>query len=229
MADSYVVKRENICVGKVITDFEIICDSDKAPKIGMHHKYRSMLFVKDRYNQAIDLLYNSPKYPIFTPDNLDSVKDAKIIIDGIVNLEALLYYFSYCDEISYLGIEGIRKRFFNGKFPIQNYHYFGLRMVDPSEQTFYDSIGNPILDKNILEQLYKQTRRERKICRSQVFELDSVSPSANYCYGMGHIFDALRMYGDNTLYDVINGYEDRINAFKPHYAEGPIRSRKKCS
>lgn len=229
MANGYVVRRENICVGKVITDFKIVRNENNTFEIGMHQKYRSMLFVRDRYNQAIDLLYNSPKYPIFSPDNIDAVKDAKIIIDGIANLEPLLYYFNYCDKISYLGAEGIRKRFFNGKFPIENYHYFGLRMVDPSEQTFYDSLGNPILDKNILEQLYKQTRRERKICRSQVFELDSVSPSANYCYGIGHIFDALRMYGDNTLYDVLHGYEEHINAFKPHQEEGPIRSRKKCS
>lgn len=229
MTNSYIVHRDGICVGKVITDFEFIGDSKDISgtmvKIGPHYKYRSMLFVKDINNCAIDLLYNSPRYPIFTPENIEECKNAKVIIDQAYNIKELLTAYDYSDEISYWGVEGIRKRFFNGKFPLEYADIFGMIPVDPATQTYYDSLGNPIYDKKILEQTIKEIRRSQYWSRSQAYIHDDDIPC-----GIKHLsqelFEVLREYGNHSLYDVLHEYEDRINAFKPHREEGLIRSRK---
>jgi len=236
MENLYTVKRDDIYVGRVIGEFEIGENSynllGKEVKLGAFYKYRSMLFVKNMDNTAEDLLYDSPQYPIYTPDNIEACKNSKIIIDQAYNLSRLLRYYKYDEDLTFLDIERIRKRFFDGKFPIENADKFGLIEIDPALQTYYNNLGKVITDPDELKVLIKQRRRQIALGGHREFtfdeELNMVPYEMLVTMILPHeLFEVLRDCGNHSLYDVMNGYEERINAFKPHKEEGLIRSLKK--
>lgn len=236
MTNLYTVKRDDICVGKVITEFEISEKKDNLNgqeiTIGSSYSYRNMLFIKDYDNYSEDLLYTSPKYPIFTSDNVDVCLKHNIIIKQAHNISRLLRYFDYPAEMTFLDVIAMRNRLFNGKFPIENADSFGLMELDAKHQTYYDLKGNIITDPTLLKPLIKQRERMRAFGQYYEFinsddfdgltqeQIERVILPKEY-------FDILREHGDHSLYDVMCGYEERINSFKPNKAEGPIRSLKK--
>ena len=163
MANLYTIKRDDICVGKVITDFEL--DSSKTynllgkeVKLGNFTTYRSMLFVKDNDNTACDLLYESPQYPIYTPENYETCLTSKIIVNEAYSLAELLKYYNYSEDLTYCDVLNIRKRFFDRTFPINNASTFGLTELDPNELTYFDNKGVIIVDPKLLKAAIRQRR-----------------------------------------------------------------------
>lgn len=236
MANLYTIKRDDICVGKVIKDFELDNKTTNLLgneiKLGYFTKLRNMLFVKNMDNCAEDLLYTSPQYPIYSEENIENCRNQSIIIEQAHNISKVLRYFGYPEEMTYLDVESMRRRLFDGKFPILNAHSFGLTELDPSQQTYYDLKGNIIKDPQQLKPLIKQRKRMQALGQHLEFvnsddfdgltmeQLEVVILSSEY-------FNILREFGDNTLYDVLCGYAERTDAFKPCKEEGIIRSLKK--
>ena len=238
MANLYTVKRDDICVGKVITDFDLNTDATnlygQKMRLGTFYAYRSMLFVQNYEGKAEDLLYFSPQYRILNDQNIEACKNEKIIIDQAHNISKLLKFFGYGDELTYLEVEGIRKRFFNGKFPIENAEKFGLQEVAPENQKYYDNKGVLVVDPYLLKILIKQRKKQQLFGYHREFtglenpDIDELTiEQLNKVILPSEYFDILRDHGDHALYEVLHGYEERMDAFKPHKEEGIVRSLKK--
>ena len=218
MANLYTIKRDDIWVGKVIKDFELdkkITDLlGNEIKLGDFTKLRNMLFVRNMDNCAEDLLYASPQYPIYSEENVEMCRNQSIIIEQAHNISKVLRYFGYPEEMTYLEVEAMRRRLFDGKFPILNAHSFGLMELDPSQQTYYDLKGNIIKDPQQLKPLIKQRKRMQALGQHLEFvnsddfdgltmeQLEVVILSPEY-------FNILREFGDYTLHDVLCGYAER--------------------
>ena len=224
----YVVSRDKIYVGQVIRTssiYRFVSDKDNAQKANIHigtwKYYRSMLFVPDKNDLADDLLYNSPKYPIvnITDDDILLKLDANsIIIKDACNLEKLLKYFNYDEKLTYEEIKRIHKMFFNNKF-ISNYcELFGKREIKPEDYKYYKN-GIEITDPKELKRiLIKEKQRIKKEHKSYTDLSESVLPRGYW--------SVLNNNSNNSLMDVIKGYEKRVDVFSPYNHEYKIKKLK---
>ncbi len=210
----YKVCRENIYVGSLVITNKIYFIKEDNPHMEKKAEwldtktctlYRNILFVPNDELLADDLLYNSPNYPVLnmTDPNLINFKGDSIIIKDTCNLEELLKYFNFKDELTYEDIIKIRKMFFTGRFAMDNCTLFGYSEVEPSGLKSYD---------DGLDKLYNTHRKFMKTNNGIL--------SDKYWH-------ALDQRGNNKLIDILY-YEDmQIDTFKPSKKEGKIKSLKK--
>lgn len=235
MSNLYSVKRDEICVGEVITNFDFIngCSLNGHPIVfGEYDKCRSMLFVPSSDGCADDLLYDSPRYPIHGMCSNDICKQSQFILKDVENIGQMLKYYGYGEELDFLDVHGIRTRYFNGKFPVAHCEDFGLMEVAEMTQTFYDAQGNVIDDPAIIKKHQKSIKLLQFLGLHTTFITDPILnefevEEIEQMVLNPKFFEILRNYGDKGLLEVLKGLEERKNAFKPHKEEGPIRSLKK--
>lgn len=239
MSQIYKIKRDEICVGKVITDFEILKNGHsllgKKIDFARFTPCRSMLFIPTEFGYAQDLLYDSLLYPIYGKCDDDVYLSANFILKEAENIGEMLKYFGANDELLPVEIERIRNTYFNGVFPIEHAYNFGLTEVDLEKQPFYDSKGRTVNNPEIIKRHQKLIRQQQFWGLRREFVPDPDYEEL-YLEGIAEVkellldpkyFEILRTYGDKSLIEVLCGYEERMNAFKPHKAEGPIRRLKK--
>lgn len=223
----YTVKRDNIYVGRVISTSSIYELADNKIEPGGYRDLRTMLFVKDPYGFASDLLYNSPNYPILSMTDNEKVLghhnslndlaiDNQFYIYDTCSLSELLKYFGYGEELTYEDIKEIRKRFFNGKFAKDNCELFGWKETMAEDLTFYDG-DKKITDPEIIKKYQKEYRFEQKLGRRSFTSNGSAKLNREY-------FDKIDdIYGNNSIIDIIDGWGLKINEFKPSRLENRIK------
>lgn len=180
--------------------------------------YRSMLFVPNEQKFANDLLYKSPNYPVLnvTDDEtcLNIVSDT-IVIKDACNLAQLLEYFGYKKELTLEDLIAIRKKFFNGRFAMDNCELFGYKESQPEDYTYYEN-GIEITDPRKINIKIEQERAlQRAGHRSFTGISESVLPR--------EYWDVLAEMGNNSMIDVLTGFDEKMNAFEPNKQEGPIK------
>lgn len=174
-----------------------------------------MLFVPNEENLSNDLLYRSPNYPILNVTDDETclnLEKNSIVIKDACNLAALLEYFGYKKDLTFEDIMKIRKTFFTGKFAKDNCQLFGWK--ETMVEDFNIEVVN---DPRILERRKRQIRAEQKAGHRIFHSIPENPLPREYWY-------ILDVRGDNTLMDVINGWDKKTNAFVPHSQEGPVKS-----
>jgi hypothetical protein len=219
----YTVCRDDIYVGSVVRTDRVYRYDGVEPffntqpgelDTGAYREYRTMLFVPDQNNFANDLLYNSPNYTALnvTDDAISlAINKETIILKDNYNLSELLKYFGYPEELGYEQVMEIRKRFFTGHFAMDNCELFGWKESMPQDFTYYkngEQITNPAKLRLIqLKQEISRRMGHRMFSGVEHAELDR------------RLWDILDKMGDNSIMDVLNGFDERMNAFKPHKEE----------
>ena len=223
----YVVCRDNIYVGEVVrTDSIYRYEGDdnffrtkpRQLSTGSWRSYRSMLFVPNENKLSNDLLYRSPNYPILNVTDDETclnLRENSIVIKDACNLAALLEYFGYKKDLTFEDIMKIRKIFFTGRFAKDHCQLFGCRETMAEDVTFYAN-GEEVTNPKELERRRRQFRAEQQVGH-RMFSGVSESPLPR------EYWDVLDDRGDNTLIDVIERWDEKINAFAPHKQEGPIK------
>lgn len=84
--------------------------------------------------------------------------------------------------------------------------------------TFYEN-GEEITDPRKLE----KKRREYRAEQLAGYRMFTSIPNNDL---PRELFDVLNYMGDHTLFDVLSGWEDRMDAFKPSKEEGKIKRLK---
>lgn len=222
----YVISRDDVYVGSVVLAHNIYRrDADvflgtKAGKLDTScwMPYRSMLFVPNEDQLSNDLLYNSPSYPILnvTADDicLNLGKDS-VVVKGVCSLGPLLEYFGYNKELTYADIMRARETFFTGRFAKDNCELFGWKEAKPEDWTYYEE-GIQVTDPRRLKRIIAREERARKRGhRSFMGVSESILPK--------EYWDVLDDLGDNSLWDILGGWETKFDAFVPHKNEGPVK------
>lgn len=224
---NYIVCRDDIHVGEVVRIDKIYRyegESDffktKPGQLdtGPWMSYRSMLFVPNENKFADDLLYQTPIYPILnvTDDKIClNLGKNSIVIKDACNLSELLEYFGYNKYLNFEDIMKIRKTFFTGRFAKDNCELFGWKETMAEDLTFYSN-GEIITSPRELERRRRQFRLEQKAGHRMFTGISESLLSREY-------WDVLDDRGDNTLIEVINGFAEKMNAFKPHKQEGLVK------
>lgn len=227
----YVVSRDDIYVGEVVrTDSIYRYEGDSEffrTKPGqldtcLWRSYRSMLFVPNEDKLANDLLYRSPNYPILNVTDDETclnLGDNSIVIKDACNLAELLKYFGYRENLTYEDIMKIRKTFFTGRFAKDNCQLFGWKETMAEDVTFYTN-GEEVTNPRELERRRRQFRAEQR-AGHRMFSGVSESPLPR------EYWDVLDNRGDNSLMDVIERWDEKMNAFAPHKQEGPVKRLKR--
>jgi len=215
---NYKVCRDNIFVGQVISTDKIYRYSkkyrfydDKSNDLvtGVYSIYRSMLFTLDENKLASDLLYQSPNYPILnlTEDNIClNLKGEKIIIKDYINLSELLKYYKYNEELTYEDILKIRKTFFNSEYIKDNCELFGVKETTSKELTIFTDYS----------ELNRMRNGQQKIGKRTFVSGFEHELSEEY-------WNILNITSDNTVHELLSGYDKKKNAFAPHKEEGKIK------
>ena len=223
----YVVCRDNIYVGEVVrTDSIYRQEGDdnffrtKPGQLstGSWRSYRSMLFVPSENKLSNDLLYRSPNYPILNvteDETCLNLRENSIVIKDACNLAALLEYFGYKKDLTFEDIMKIRKIFFTGRFAKDHCQLFGWRETMAEDVTFYAN-GEEVTNPKELERRRRQFRAEQQVGHRMLSGVSESPLPREY-------WDVLDDRGDNTLIDVIERWDEKINAFAPHKQEGPIK------
>lgn len=227
----YLVCRDNIYVGEVVkayninryeVDVDLLEKKSRQLDTDFWVSYRSMLFVTTDNRLSNDLLYNSPNYPILNVTDDDfclNLEKNSIVIRNACNLAILLQYFGYKEELTYEDIMKIRKIFFTGRFAKDYCELFGYRETMAEDLTFYNN-GQVVTNTKELEKLRRKFRRDQQLGHRSFSGVSEGSLPREY-------FRILDDRGDNSLMDVINGFDERINAFKPHKQENLVRKLKR--
>ena len=158
-----------------------------------------MLFVPNEENLANDLLYRSPNYPILniTEDNIClNFEKGNIVVKESYNLSELLKYYWFDQYLTFEDIILIRKTFFTGNFAKDHCHLFGWKETMAESVTFYTN-GNIVTGHRMF-----------------IGTSENILPR--------EYWDILDARGDNSLMDAIE-WNQKMNAFKPHKQEGPIK------
>lgn len=221
---NYTVCRDEIYVGQVVRTSNIyrskIGEKDTKLEVGNYRLYRSILFVPDNIivpeqkTIALDLLYNSPDYPILnvTEDDIClNLEKNSVVIKDAYNLSQLLQYFDYNKLLDYKDILEIRKKFFDGKFVYENCELFGMKEIFPEGLSFY-SDGEEIIDPNELKRLRNEFKINQKL-KDRTFTVLSESPLPKQC---GEVLTKL---SDGTIKNYTKHNDKKIDAFKPSKEE----------
>lgn len=219
----YSVCRDNIWVGEVIKADNLYLYEGDEPffniepgefMVDNYESYRSILFSLDDNKLANDLLYKTRNYPIL---NISSKKDCleakdSIVIQDACNLDELIEYFYYPEYLTYDDIVDIRKRFFNGRFAMDNSELFGFKEVVPDNFKPF-KFGKKIEDKKEIYRLYKKS-----LTLDSTRQFTSLSSSAL----PEKYFDILRQRGNNSLFDRLE-YDLKMDVFRPSLKEEHIK------
>ena len=161
---NYIVKRKDIYLGEVVKATSIYkrIVSGNEPSGSLDIKsaviYRNMLFTPTDNKFASDLLYNTADYPILNGTSNDYVlnlKNGSILIKDYYNLEELLEYFCYGEELNINDIVKFYNTFFTGLFSKRNPELFGKELITAEEIKYYKN------DRQITEE------KELKMCQNE--------------------------------------------------------------
>lgn len=141
----YKIKRNSIYVGAVVKTDRIYRNDEKDPQAGLldtgaWEHLRTILFTLDNNMFANDLLYQTKAYPVLniTSDDIClRLDDDSILIKEVCNLDGLLEYFGYAEELNYKDIVSIRKIFFDGKFAKNYCELFGYKRFKNNNTVIY--------------------------------------------------------------------------------------------
>lgn len=222
----YKVCRNDVYVGKVIKTSEIyqLSNEDMSERLRAISgvPYRSILFVPDNKDLADDLLYRSPSYPILnlTDDEMClSLGEESIVVNGACPLAQLLEYYDYPMTLSYEDIKRIRKAFFYGHFAKDNSQLFGYKEIKPEDWTYFEN-GQEITNPKKLQRCIAAERHSQKLGHRNFVGIADHELPREY-------FDILDELGNNSLLDILRGFERKIDSFTPPREEGPILKLKK--
>lgn len=223
---NYKVNRDHIYVGEVVRTREIYRYEGEDDffrtkpgqlDTGSYLPCRSMLFVPNEEKLSSDLLYRSPNYPILniTDDDIClNLEEGSIVIKDACNLAKLLKYYGFDQYLTFDDIMMIKQTFFTGRFAKDHCELFGYKETMAEDIKFHTN-GNIVTNPKELEKLRRKFRADQQAGhRIFVGTSESVLPS--------EYWDVLDDLGDNTLMDAIQ-WNERMNAFKPHRQEGPIK------
>jgi len=221
----YMVCRDDIYVGEVIKINDIHSNIGelidiKTGKLSIHSwkSYRSILFTLDENQRAFDLLYTTPNYPVINVTNnnasLNLEKD-NIVIQEPCNISSLLKYFGYASHLTIEDIIKIRKTFFNGRFAKDNCNLFGFKEIMAEDLTFYLN-GEKIIASKKIEKFRQDFRKQQKTGYRMFSKIEEGILPEEY-------WTVLDTRGNNTLIDILDGSEEKIDTFAPHREEGPIK------
>jgi len=227
----YIVCRDNIYVGELVRtdsiyryegedDFFRIKPGQLST--GSWRSYRSMLFVPNEDKLSNDLLYRTPNYPILnvTDDQTClNLGENSIVIKDACNLATLLEYFGYKKDLTYEDIIKIRRTFFTGNFAENNCELFGYKETMAEDLTFYDK-GEKVTNPIALAKRRMQYRLDQ-LAGHRMFSGVAESPLPS------EYWDVLDERGNNSFMDVIEGWDEKMNAFAPHKEEGPVKRLKR--
>ena len=153
----YVVDRSGIHIGKVVSEFyqdtPIYTKNNVKTRTDLISKeeLRSIIFTINEEGLSNDLLFNSPNYyvegitnskPVYTPINDKGVVKSRIIITNPYNLDKLLKFCNFKDEITYYDIEAIRWTFFSKSFLRKRPDLFGREYN--KNAGFTPSVDSPV-------------------------------------------------------------------------------------
>jgi len=227
----YVVCRDNIYVGEVVRtdsiyryegDDDFFRTKPGQLRAGSWRSYRSMLFVPNEDKLSNDLLYRTPNYPILnvTDDQTClNLGENSIVIKDACNLATLLEYFGYKKDLTYEDIIKIRRTFFTGNFAENNCELFGYKETMAEDLTFYDK-GEKVTNPIALAKRRMQYRLDQ-LAGHRMFSGVAESPLPS------EYWDVLDERGNNSFMDVIEGWDEKMNAFAPHKEEGPVKRLKR--
>lgn len=163
----YIIKRKDVYLGEIVKANGIFkrltSGRDKAGNLDIKNAtfYRNMLFTPTIDKFASDLLYNTDDYPILNGTNRDYIlnqDEGIILVRDYYNLDELLEYFCYNDELNITDIIKIYNTFFTGKFGIDNCTLFGRSEIPAEEIEFYHE--NELVTGGILLEKYKSEYRK---------------------------------------------------------------------
>lgn len=228
---NYKVCRDNVFVGSVVKTSNVYRYEGEDNffrtqpgqlSTGSWFSFRSMLFTPNEQKLSNDLLYRSSNYPVLnvTDDEtcLNIAADT-ILIKDACNLAQLLEYFGYDKDLTFEDIVAIRKRFFTGKFAMDNCDLFGWKETKPEDWTYHEN-GQEVTDPKRLKKLIEQERASQAAGhRSFTGVSEAVLPR--------EYWDVLDSMGnkslDDVLFDRVHGITTHIDAFKPHKEEGMVK------
>ena len=227
----YVVCRDNIYVGEVVRtdsiyryegDDDFFRTKPGQLRAGSWRSYRSMLFVPNEDKLSNDLLYRTPNYPILNVTDDETclnLGENSIVIKDACNLATLLEYFGYKKDLTYEDIIKIRRTFFTGNFAENNCELFGYKETMAEDLTFYDK-GKKVTNPIALAKRRMQYRLDQ-LAGHRMFSGVSDSPLPS------EYWDVLDERGNNSFMDVIEGWDEKMNAFAPHKEEDPVKRLKR--
>lgn len=183
--------------------------------------YRSMLFVPDENRMSNDLLYKSPNYPVLNITNDDTCLNLgknSVVIRDICNLEKLLEYFGFNQELTFEDIIKIKQTFFTRSFVENNCYLFGLKEVMAENITFYNN--NRIITDPLEIEKRKRDFRYRQLSGHRLFTSipEKILPEDYWDVLIGRGED-IEIYTNYLFLKMKN----MKNAFTPHPDEGRIR------
>lgn len=226
------IKRDSVEAGLVVSDSQLQLirrNPNQKLNITDFKPYRSILFVADSDGKTFDLLYNSPKYPL--EDSKASENPyALTVVTGNVNIGPLLKYYGYPEFLDFEDALNIRKTFFDGNFAQNNSEVFGLVKL-PFEQLLAQEKTKAGNQESLLKlsRIVKSRYRYDESAYTETTIYDECPPEVLSSYVLDvEYFRLLNKLGDHTINDVMKGYVEKTDAFKPNKEEGQIRSRKKA-
>ena len=219
----YIVSRSDIFVGSVVkTDSvrryegknDFFLTKPGQLSTGSYREYRTMLFVPDHNKFANDLLYNSPNYTALNVSDdaisLATPKDS-IIVKDCYNLAELLAYFEYPEELGYQHVLEIKKNFFSGHFAMDNCELFGWKETMPKDCTYYEG-GEEVTNPLKLRLIWFRQELARKMGHRSFSGIGGAVLDEK-------LWEILDSKGNNSLIDVLDGFDERMDMFKPHKEE----------
>lgn len=138
----YIVKRKDIYLGEVVKANGIYKRflSGNEPSGSLDVKtsvfYRNMLFTPTEYKFASDLLYDTDNYPILNgtiQEYVLNLEEGSLLIKDYYNLEELLDFFCYSEELNINDIVKLYNTFFTGVFPKKYSSLFGRELIPINE------------------------------------------------------------------------------------------------
>ena len=227
----YVVCRDDIYDGEVVRtsniyryegDRDFFGTKPSQLSTGSSRSFRSMLFVPDENNLSNDLLYRTPAYPILNVTDDETclnLGENSIVIKDACNLAVLLEYFGYKKDLTYADIMKIRKTFFTGRFAKDNCELFGWKETMAEDVIFYSN-GEKVTNLRDLERRRREFRAEQRAGHRMFSGVSECPLPREY-------WDVLDDRGDNRLIDVIEHWNEKMNAFAPHKEEGLVKRLKR--
>lgn len=145
-----VIKRDEIYAGKLINLKEIAGtireakndinttilpeNNGQTPLYATYiYDYRSVMFIKDEKDYALDLLYNSKSYPILNITDNNICMTSDILIADSVFLGQILEKLGYGELMSLEEIGEVRKKLFSKDFIEKNCEMFGYEKLSSKE------------------------------------------------------------------------------------------------
>lgn len=212
----YRVTRNSIYVGSVVKLKNGSKLTDDLSIVNCE-KYRTILFSKNEDNNAVDLLYKSPLYPIFGYN--DNIDQDSLFVTGACSLEEILEFYGFNYLLYYDDAISIKNIYFSDTFLKHNLRLFGITKKFVDETCVYPK------DKDNDDFYIKLKFIVKSIC-SELDENGKVSFSHLYQSGKlpVEIIDAILEARELSKYQTNKkSFISKCDSFTPVKEEGIIK------